>query len=76
MLPVLNSIISELVAVLEHAGVAYQAGRLNNLALAISIIAARGSRLAADVEVRALKAEINVLKQEIAALKVVRAKAA
>src|SRR5262245_66677931 len=40
--PVLNSIISELTAVLESAGIAYQAGRLNNLALAISIIATRG----------------------------------
>ena len=41
--PVLNSIISEIVAVLEHAGIPYMAGRLNNLALAISTIAIRGS---------------------------------
>lgn len=89
--PVLNSIVSEIVSVLEGAGIPYQAGRLNNLALAISLIAARGGALAAiapvanaepdstislRAELRKLRTQVDVLKQEIAALKTTNAKVA
>src|SRR5262249_25756319 len=77
--PVLNSIISELIGVLELARVAYQAGRLNNLANAISIIAGKGpiaplTELPVEIRseqitMRAMQAEITALKKEIAALK-------
>jgi len=66
--PVLNSIISELMSVLEGAGIPYTAGRLNNLVTAISIIAARGGALAVEVYVHELKAEIRVLKREVEVL--------
>jgi|SRR5215831_15969504 len=63
--PVLNSIISELVSVFEAAGIAYQAGRLNNLALAISIIATRGYAAPIDAEVAELKKEVAELKRQL-----------
>lgn len=67
--PVMNSIISEIVGVLEHAGIAYQAGRLNNLATAIAIIVARDSRIASAVEADIQQQEIGALQKEIATLK-------
>jgi hypothetical protein len=67
--PVLNSIISEIIGVLESAGIAYQAGRLNNLATAIAIIAQRGGQLAASVGLDIQQKEIGDLQKEVAALK-------
>lgn len=67
--PVLNSIISELTAVLEGAGIPYQASRVNNLVTAISIIASRGGQLAAHAELDIQQQEIGDLQKEIAELK-------
>jgi len=77
--PVLNSIISEIMAVCEFANVAYSAGRLTNLRDAIvKLIKSGGEQIphgfdpnypGIPISVKAMKAEIDALKAEVAALK-------
>lgn len=80
--PVLNSIISEIVNVLERAGMPYQAANLNNLVSAIVRLIKSGgepvpysgplstkTRTLPAVETLSLKAELAGLHAEIDALK-------
>jgi len=83
--PVLNSIISEIFAVLTYAGVRYSAASVTNLATAIALIAQRGGAGAPEphgeglgivevrseqISVRTMQAQINALRKEVAELKI------
>lgn len=67
--PVLNSIVSEIIGVLEYARIPYQAGRLNNLATAVALIAARGGAAAASAEVLELRKQVDAMRNEVRALR-------
>jgi len=60
---VMNSIISEIIAVCDRAGVAYTAAKLDNLATAIF-----GPAQHAD-DIVALRQEVELLKREVATLR-------
>lgn len=73
--PVLNAIISELLAVCEYASVAYQAGRVTNLRTAlVRLIQSGGAQVPHGFDpnypgIPRMMAEIDALKKEVATLR-------